>query len=78
MSALQHGDFDTAAECRYTVPSATSIGMLYQGLVLSTMKDEDTEQSVQHLPGAIVRRSIAGCQRTMTCKAKVPVSQTKS
>lgn len=29
------------AECRYTVPSATSIGMLYQGLVLSTMKDED-------------------------------------
>ena len=26
--------------------------------------------------GAIVRRSIAGCQRTMTCRAKVPVSQT--
>ncbi len=27
------------------------------------------------LAGVIVRRSIAGCQRTMTCK-KVPVSQT--
>ena len=36
----------------------------------------NTEQSERHLPGAIVRRSIAGCQRTMTCKAKVPVSQT--
>ena len=31
---IPDGDFDTAAECRYTVPSATSIGMLYQGLVL--------------------------------------------
>ena len=38
---IPDGDFDTAAECRYTVPSATSIGMLYQGLVLSTMKDDD-------------------------------------
>ena len=28
------------------------------------------------LAGAIVQRSIADCQRTMTCKAKVPVSQT--
>ncbi len=28
------------------------------------------------LAGGIVQRSIAGCQRTMTCKAKVPVSQT--
>ena len=39
-------------------------------------KKKNTEQSVRHLPGAIVQRSIAGCQRTMTCKAKVPVSQT--
>ena len=43
---IPNGDFDTAAECRYTVPSATSIGMLYQGLVLSTMKDEDAAQAI--------------------------------
>jgi|MGYP000009060752 hypothetical protein len=43
---ISDGDFDTAAECRYTVPSATSIGMLYQGLVLSTMKDEDAAQAI--------------------------------
>ena len=30
----------------------------------------------QKKDGAIVQRSIADCQRTMTCKAKVPVSQT--
>ena len=43
---IPDGDFDTVAECRYTVPSATSIGMLYQGLVLSTMKDEDAAQAI--------------------------------
>ena len=43
---IPDGDFDTAAECRYTVTSATSIGMLYQGLVLSTMKDDDAAQAI--------------------------------
>ena len=43
---IPEGDFDTAAECRYTVPSATFIGMLYQGLVLSTMKDDDAAQAI--------------------------------
>lgn len=43
---ISDGDFDTVAECRYTVPSATSIGMLYQRLVLSTMKDEDAAQGI--------------------------------
>ena len=43
---IPDGEFDTAAECRYTVPSATSIGMLYQGLVLSTMKDDDAAQAI--------------------------------
>ena len=43
---IPDGEFDTAAECRYTVPSATSIGMLYQGLVLSTMKNEDAAQAI--------------------------------
>jgi len=43
---IPDGDFDTAAECHYTVPSAASIGMLYQGLVLSTMKDEDAAQAI--------------------------------
>lgn len=43
---IAEGTFDTVSECRYTVPSTTSIGMLYQGLVLSTMKNDDTAQGI--------------------------------
>lgn len=43
---IPNGDFDTVSECRYEVPSATSIGMLYQGLVLSTMKNDDAAQAI--------------------------------
>lgn len=43
---ISDGTFDTVAECRYTVPSFTSIGRLYQGLVLSTMKNDDAAQAI--------------------------------
>ena len=43
---ISDGDFDTVKECRYDVPSFLSIGMLYQELVLSTMKNEDAAQSI--------------------------------
>ena len=43
---IPDGNFDTVAECRYEVPSATSIGMLYQGLVLSAMKNDDAAQAI--------------------------------
>lgn len=38
--SIKDGDFDTVTECRYQVPSVTSIGMLYQQLVLTTMKSD--------------------------------------
>ena len=43
---ISNGDFDTVKECRYDVPSFLSIGMLYQELVLSTMKNEDAAQGI--------------------------------
>ena len=43
---VSDGDFDTVKECRYDVPSFLSIGMLYQELVLSTMKTEDAAQGI--------------------------------
>ena len=43
---ISDGDFDTVKECRYDVPSFLSIGMLYQELVLSTMKTEDVAQGI--------------------------------
>ena len=43
---ISDGNFDTVKECRYDVPSFLSIGMLYQELVLSTMKTEDAAQGI--------------------------------
>lgn len=43
---ISNGDYDTVAECKYTVPSVTSIGRVYQMLVLSVHKDDDVEQAI--------------------------------
>ena len=43
---IKEGQFDTVKECKYEVPSVTSIGMLYQNLVLSTMKDENAAKGI--------------------------------
>lgn len=43
---IQDGMFDTVNECRYEVPSVTSIGMLYQELVLAIMPEEDAAQGI--------------------------------
>lgn len=43
---IQDGMFDAVNECRYEVPSVTSIGMLYQELVLAIMPEEDAAQGI--------------------------------
>lgn len=43
---IQDGMFDTVNECRYEVPLVTSIGMLYQELVLAIMPEEDAAQGI--------------------------------
>lgn len=43
---IKEGQFDTVKECRYEVPSVTSIGMLYQNLVLSTIKDGNAAKGI--------------------------------
>lgn len=43
---ISNGDFDTVAECKYTVPSVTSIGRVYQMLVLAVCKDDNVEQAM--------------------------------
>lgn len=43
---ISNGDFDTVTECKYTVPSITSIGRVYQMLVLSICKDDNVEQTM--------------------------------
>ena len=43
---ISNGNFDTVAECKYTVPSITSIGRVYQMLVLAVCKDDNVEQAI--------------------------------
>lgn len=43
---ISNGNFDTVAECKYTVPSITSIGRVYQMLVLAVYKDDNVEQAM--------------------------------
>ena len=40
---ISNGNFDTVAECKYTVPS---IGRVYQMLVLAVCKDDNVEQAM--------------------------------
>ena len=56
---IADGTFDTVSECRYTVPSATSIGMLYQGLVLATMKNEDAAQGILDIFSSFITDEIS-------------------
>lgn len=43
---IKDGSFDTVGECKYTVPSETSIGMVYLQLILSVCENNDIEQTV--------------------------------
>lgn len=42
---ILNGNFDTVSECRYDVPSAASIGKVYQRLILAT-KSGDIAQTI--------------------------------
>ena len=56
---ISDGTFDTVAECRYTVPSFTSIGRLYQGLVLSAMKNDDAAQAILDVLSSFISDEIS-------------------
>ncbi len=43
---INEGTFDTVDTCKYEVPSVTSIGRLYQRLIVSTMKDSPVEKAI--------------------------------
>lgn len=40
---IPFGDFDSVGNCRYTVPTVTSIGGVYRDLVLDVIKNSDDE-----------------------------------
>lgn len=43
---ISEGNFNTLDNCRYSIPSVTSIGRVYQQLVLSTKKEKGDAQAI--------------------------------
>lgn len=48
------GSYDSVSECRYEVPTVTSIGRVYQQLVLDTMKDNDIVDTLKKVFGSFI------------------------
>jgi hypothetical protein len=40
---ISHGTFDTISSCKYTIPSVTSIGRVYQQLILATISNDEVQ-----------------------------------
>lgn len=43
---IPHGTFDTIKNCKYTVPSVTAIGRVYQQLVIDTTEKNEEAQAI--------------------------------
>ncbi len=56
---IPQGNYDSVAECRYTVPDAVQIGGLYCDLVLMTMKDEDAAQGILDIFSSFITDEIS-------------------
>ncbi len=56
---ISNGDFDTVMECKYTVPSVTSIGRVYQMLVLAVYENDDVEQAMIDVFSAFISDEIS-------------------
>ena len=44
--AILDGDFDTVKACKYTIPSVSAIGRVYQQLVVATAEENEEAQAI--------------------------------
>ena len=44
--SIEQGTFDTITNCKYTVPSVTAIGRVYQQLVMGISKENEEAQAI--------------------------------
>lgn len=56
---IANGTFDSVKECKYQVPSVSSIGRVYQQLILSTYQGEDTEQALMDVFSSFISDEIS-------------------
>ena len=56
---INNGTFDNITSCRYKVPSVTSIGRVYQRLIISVNKDnEDVIKTIKKVYGSFISDEI--------------------
>lgn len=56
---IEEGSYDTIKECKYSVPTVNSIGRVYQQLVLSTMKENETAQTIRAVFSSFISDEIS-------------------
>ena len=57
--SILDGEFDTVSDCRYTVPSVTAIGRVYQQLVLSVSDIEHATQGILDVFSSFISDAIS-------------------
>lgn len=56
---IKDGDYDTVSECKYEVPSVTSIGRVYQMLVLAVIKGNLIEKTIKDVFSSFISDEIS-------------------
>lgn len=56
---ITEGDYDTVSGCKYSVPSETAIGRVYQDLVLHTADDNDAVSGISDVFSSFISDEIS-------------------
>ena len=56
---IKNGKFDTVKDCKYAIPSETSIGSVYQMLILSVIKENDIAQEIINVFSSFISDEIS-------------------
>ena len=56
---IVQGDYDTVSECRYTVPSVTAIGKVYQRLALKVSENIPQERAIYNIFSSFISDAIS-------------------
>ena len=56
---IEMGNFDTIKNCKYSIPSETSIGSVYQTLILSILKNDDIVQEILNVFSSFISDEIS-------------------
>ena len=56
---IVEGNFDTVTTCKYNVPSVTSIGRVYQQLVLATTEEDEEAQAIKDVFASFISDEIS-------------------